>query len=302
MLRPWNLTGAAAILPRSSHQVRLKRLTSSPVPRTSSANAPDRVRRPHERQLGKTVSMTRFRAGDGGRRSNHLLANVAVDQHGRAAMFRGGCDQRQAKTSLADVDCPQDDHAGLGRGSGQALRPTPPPSTVPCRGTARKAASTTSKRHDMTARELPVVDVVARLLQARRNAASAAPDRQDRVLPAVRHKDAGRVRCPGWRRETWRESKDVAEQPTVRQSERDRIRGAVREAGDRDLPRIDVDPGEEGLERVVEEGDVWSVLPLDHVPDRTSRVLEQGSPRRVAPRIRRPSAPRRTRSRRRHAA
>src|SRR5205823_202096 len=84
--------------------------------------------------------------------------------------------------------------------------------------------------HDMAAAEFAVIDVIARLLQCAGDTAPAACDRQNRIFPPMGDEEPWRVLRSGQRNEPWRKRQNIADELTIDEAERKRIRGAVGKA------------------------------------------------------------------------
>ena len=126
--------------------------------------------------------------------------------------------------------------------------------------------------------ELSMLHVIACTGELRGNPSAAMLDGQDLVVCAMRDEQAWQA-LPSCRGHKARgEGDDVREQVTVCKAERERIRGAIREAPDHHTCRVDGILLEGLREGTVEKGDVRAVRAQDHVPVPCGALLARGVP------------------------
>jgi len=136
--------------------------------------------------------------------------------------------------------------------------------------------------HFVSARKFAKGDVVAAFLESGHDAAAATVDWKDGIVGAMRYEEA---RAAVWRPfddKPGRKGDDSREQVTIDQSERQRVRGAVRESSNRDPVWIDSHRLEHTLEGAVDEVDVRAKASAHCIPRRLARIGgEHGYPRFV---------------------
>src|SRR6478735_318596 len=121
----------------------------------------------------------------------------------------------------------------------------------------------------MVTLELVEVDRVARRLQFTGNWSTAAIDRKDLILHAMRDEDRWSSLPVARYDESRREGQQVREQCAVDHTERQRVRRAVGEAAERNAIRIDGAAVEDILQRGIDVRAVVAEPPANGVPRHT---------------------------------